>query len=172
MPVAAALRAAGRWDLDRPRDFDADDWWYRCRFSAGGGSMPSRLCFDGLATVADAWLNGTHVLRSESMFTASAIDVSGVLRADNELLLRFHALRPLLAVRRPRPKWRTGLVADQQLRWHRTALLGRIPGWCPPVAPVGPWRPIVLETGRRISVCHTCRPRSMATMGSCERPFR
>ena len=33
MPVAAALRAAGRWDLDHPRDFDADDWWYRCRFT-------------------------------------------------------------------------------------------------------------------------------------------
>ena len=34
MPAAAALRAAGRWDLDHPRDFDADDWWYRCRFAA------------------------------------------------------------------------------------------------------------------------------------------
>ncbi len=97
--------------------------------------------------MADAWLNGTHILRSESMFVANVIDVGGILRDDNELLLRFHALGPLLAVRRPRPKWRTGLVAHQQLRWHRTALLGRIPAWCPPVAPVGPWRPILLEIG-------------------------
>ncbi len=111
-----------------------------------------RLHFEGLATVADAWLNGTHVLRSESMFVASAIDVSGIIRDDNELVLRFHALGPLLAARRSRPKWRIGLVAQQQLRWHRTALLGRIPAWCPPVAPVGPWRPILLESAGSLRV--------------------
>src|SRR6476660_1874901 len=70
MPAAAALRAAGRWDLDRPRDFDAEDWWYRCRFSAADARSHSRLHFDGLATVVDVWLNGTHILRSESMFVA------------------------------------------------------------------------------------------------------
>ncbi len=36
----------------------------------------SRLRFEGLATVVDVWLNGTHILRSESMFVANAIDVS------------------------------------------------------------------------------------------------
>ena len=29
-----------------------------------------RLHFEGLATVADVWLNGTHILRSESMFVS------------------------------------------------------------------------------------------------------
>src|SRR6202011_1391315 len=42
---------------------------------------------------------------------------------------------------------RTRLVSYQGLRWYRTSLLGRMPGWCPPVAPVGPWRPILIETG-------------------------
>jgi beta-mannosidase len=147
MPAAAALRAAGRWDLEHPRDFDAEEWWYRCRFATPDPGPRTRLRFEGLATVADVWLNGTHILRSESMFVAHAIDVGGVLRAGNELVLRFHALGPLLTVRRPRPRWRTGLVAHQQLRWHRTSLLGRIPAWCPPVAPVGPWRPVLLEPG-------------------------
>jgi beta-mannosidase len=146
MPAAAALRAAGRWDLDRPRDFDVEDWWYRCRFSASDASSHSQFRFDGLATVVDVWLNGTHILRSESMFVANTVDVSGILRNDNELVLRFHALGPMLAVRRSRPKWRTGLVASQQLRWHRTALLGRMPAWCPPVAPVGPWRAILVRS--------------------------
>ena len=152
MTAAAALRAAGRWDLNHPRDFDADDWWYRCRFAAPDPETRCRLHFEGLATVADAWLNGTHILRSESMFVATAIDVRGILGADNELVLRFHALGPLLAVRRPRPSWRTGLVVHQQLRWHRTTLLGRIPAWCPPVAPVGPWRPILLESAGSLRV--------------------
>ena len=146
MPVAAALRAAGRWDLEHPRDFDAEEWWYRCRFTALATDAKARLRFEGLATIADVWLNGTHILKSESMFAANVVDVSGVLAANNELFLRFRALAPLLAMKRPRPQRRTRMVTDQQLRWHRTAVLGRAAGWCPPAAPVGPWRPVLLQT--------------------------
>jgi beta-mannosidase len=152
MTVAAALRAAGTWSLDRPRDFDADDWWYECRFTTLDPHSYERLHFDGLATVADVWLNGQHILRSESMFVASAVGVRGLLGADNTLTIRFHALAPLLASNRPRARWRTRLVSHQQLRWHRTTLLGRMPAWCPPVAPVGPWRPIRLERARAVLV--------------------
>lgn len=152
MPAAAALRAAGRWDLDHPRDFDADEWWYRCRFAVADPAARLRLRFEGLATVADAWLNATHILRSNSMFVEHTVRVDGLLRDDNELLLRFHPLLPLLAPRSPRAKWRTSLVAHQQLRWHRTTLLGRMPGWCPPIAPVGPWRAILIQPGSPIDV--------------------
>ena len=50
--------------------------------------------------------------------------------------------------RRGAPVW----SSHQQLRWHRTTLLGRIPAWCPPVAPVGPWRPILLESAGSLRV--------------------
>jgi beta-mannosidase len=146
LPVAAALRAAGRWDLEESRDFDADDWWYRCRFHVDAPNGHHQLHFGGLATLADVWLNGTHILYSESMFMTHTIDVSNLLRTENELTLCFHSLTQALRTRRPRPRWRTGLVAHQQLRWHRTSLLGRIPAWCPPVAPVGPWRPVFLQS--------------------------
>src|SRR5262245_12018755 len=145
MPVAAALRAAGQWDLEHPREFDREEWWYRCRFTALETETKTRLRFEGLATIADVWLNSTHILKSESMFTAHTVDVTGMLATHNELLVRFRALAPLLAMKRPRPRWRTRMVAHQQLRWHRTAVLGRAPGWCPPAAPVGPWRPVLLE---------------------------
>jgi beta-mannosidase len=149
LPAAAALRAAGQWDIDQARDFDAEDWWYRCRFVAPAPAIECgavRLRFEGLATVADVWLNGHHILHSESMFVARAVPIERGLSGDNELVFRFHALSPLLAHSRPRPKWRTKLVSHQSLRWHRTSLLGRMPAWCPPVAPVGPWRPILIET--------------------------
>jgi beta-mannosidase len=42
------------------------------------------------------------------------------------------------------------MVAHQQLRWHRTTLLGRTPGWSPPAAPVGPWRDVWLDTRDRL----------------------
>jgi beta-mannosidase len=146
MPAAAALRACGRWDLEHPRDFDADDWWYRCTFTADFAG-PVRLRFEGLATVADVWLNDRQILHSENMFVAHTVEIPGGLRGANVLALRFHALTPLLGPRRPRPKWRTRLVSHQGLRWYRTSLLGRMPAWCPPVAAVGPWRPILIEAG-------------------------
>src|SRR4051812_42753153 len=75
MTVAAALRETGRWDIDHSRDFDAYDWWYRCRFPFTESSEGVRLRFGGLATVADVWLNGHHILHSESMFLAHTVRV-------------------------------------------------------------------------------------------------
>ena len=58
--AASALRDAGRWGLDDRVDFDAADWWYRCRFAADrrGPWAARALRFGGLATLAEVWLNG------------------------------------------------------------------------------------------------------------------
>lgn len=146
--VASSLEALGEWSFARPRDFDADVWWYRCRFDAPSADTRARvfLGFEGLATHAEVSLNGAPLLRSTNMFTRQERDVTPLLRAtDNTLLIRFEALDTVLRVKRPRPRWKTRLVTQQQLRWVRTTLLGRMPGWSPPVAPVGPWRPVWLE---------------------------
>ncbi len=140
--AAAMLRSAGRWSLDGPpRRFDAEDWWYRTRFTPPslGAAEPFWLGFDGLATVADVWLNGQLILQSSNMFLAHECEVAAwLVRGENHLDIRFHALDALLAAKRPRPRWRVPMVTQQQLRWHRTTLLGRTPGWSPPAAPVGP----------------------------------
>jgi len=141
--VAQALAQAGRWSLREQMDFDARDWWYQCRFQVDS-DLPQVLHFQGLATLAEVWLNGESVLNSENMFLARRIEV-GKLPRDNTLVICFRALNPVLAQRRARPRWKTKLVQQQQLRWIRSTLLGRIPGWSPPVAPVGPWRGILLE---------------------------
>jgi beta-mannosidase len=148
--VAQALLAAGRWDFEHPRDFDAFDWWYRCRFAPGriDPGVPARLRFQGLATRAEVWLNGERILNSDNMFQAHVTDVTLLLQETNALVLCFRALTRALAARRPRPRWKTRLVSHQQLRFIRTSLLGRMPGWSPPVAPVGPWRAISLELWR------------------------
>lgn len=140
-PVASVLK-------DRPARLDAHDWWYRLAFDAppGADTLRTVLGFDGLATVADAWLNGASVLRSENMFHANEVTLRDLRAQGNELLLRFSSLDALLATRRPRPRWRTPMLEHQQLRWFRTTLLGRTPGWSPPVPPIGPWRPVWLET--------------------------
>ncbi len=148
--VASALRAQGRFSWDDRRNFDASEFWYRVRFSTAPASAGEtlRLRCEGLATLADVWLNGEHLLRSENMFLSHAVDVSRLVRSENEIAIRFASLDAALAVRRPRGRWRARLVDRQQLRWFRTTLLGRIPAWTPPAAPVGPWRAVALERYR------------------------
>jgi len=162
--VAQTLFESGDWDFKRPRDFDDQDWWYCCSFQKSAQTANEAaveqwiLRFDGLATLAQVWLNGECILNAENMFVAYEVDVGKLLRADNcsdnrednradnELFICFRAVNTDLAKKRPRPRWKTKLVSNQQLRWMRTSLLGRIPGWSPPVAPVGPWRAITLHS--------------------------
>jgi beta-mannosidase len=74
------------------------------------------------------------------------------LRDDNELVIRFHSLDRLVKAKRPRPRWKAPMIENQQLRWFRTTLLGRTPGWSPPAAAVGPWRDVWLERRRHFEI--------------------
>ena len=145
VPGTVAGVLGGAADTD---DLDAADWWYRVAFDAdpagAGEEVACRL--EGLATVAAIYLNGERILDSGSMFAVHEVDVTGRLREHNELVIRCRALAPLLRQRRrPRARWRTRLVSDQNLRFHRTMLLGRAPGFAPGPPVVGPWRPVALE---------------------------
>lgn len=142
LTAAAALRERGEWSLDAPaRDFDAQDWWFAATFDAPhDGDLV--LGFDGLATLADVTLNGEPLLQSRSMFLQHAVPVRGLRERGNELVVHCRSLQAELGKRRPRPRWRTPMVPNQQLRWMRTTLLGRTPGWSPPAAAVGPWRDV------------------------------
>ena len=93
-PVAAILQANGKWDFDHPLDLDAGDWWYRTTFAAPElpEGSPCQLCFDGLATLAEVWLNGERVLTADNMFRAYQIDIAPHLREDNELVIGFRSL--------------------------------------------------------------------------------
>jgi beta-mannosidase len=153
--AASVLRDAGVWRPGEHHDFDAEDWWFRTSFHAAPVSPDERvtLHLDGIATVADVYLNGEHVLTSDSMFATHTLDVGARLRTDeNRLAIRCRALAPLLRERRrPRARWRTRLV-DGNLRFFRTMLLGRAPGIAPGPAAVGPWREVRLERHRGVTV--------------------
>ncbi len=140
--AASALRDAGlwRWGQDDEVILDGSDWWWRIEVPAGGKAL---LELGGLATLADVWLGDLHLLHSESMFVAHRLEVEA--RSTRQTLaVRCAALGPQLAVRRPRPRWRSLLQRSQQLRWFRTSTLGRNGGWTRWAAPVGPWRRVTL----------------------------
>jgi beta-mannosidase len=136
--AAGAWCDAGRWAVPDAHDFDAEDWWFRTPVTGLAGPQVLRL--DGLATVAEVWWNGALVLRSDSMFQPHRVPVEAT--GDDELAIRFLALRPIVTAKHPRGRWRTRLVEHQHLRWHRTTFLGRMPGWASIAAPVGPWRAV------------------------------
>jgi beta-mannosidase len=149
--AAGALRDAGLWRPGDQRDLDAEEWWFATRFRAERARADEEvvLRLDGVATVAEVRLNGRLVAQGASMFAPAAVDVGALLEGDNELTIRCLPLRELLSQpRKPRARWRTRLVADGNLRFFRTTLLGRAPGFAPGPAPVGPWRPVVLERRR------------------------
>ena len=147
--VAAALHAAGKWDQRDTTNLDDFDWWYRCHFSCDAPNSGGSLEFAGLASLAEVWINGTHVLSSDNMFISHTVDVGNWLLHDNEVVIRFRSLNAELKAKRPRPKWRTRLVSNQNLRWIRTTLLGRMPGWSWTAQPVGLWRSVsFMPSGR------------------------
>jgi len=141
--AGAALRAAGT--PERGADPDAVDWWFRTTLPAHVPTEPGWLLrAQGIATLAEVWLDNRLVLRTESAFVAEEAELAEV-RPGAVLAVRCAALAPLLAQRRrPRARWRSPLVRAQELRWWRTPLLGRS-GDGPSTMPVvGPWRPLTL----------------------------
>ena len=139
-------------------DLDGNDWWFRVRFTVpppdDGEQVVLRL--GGLATVAEAYFNGDLILESQSMFAAHEIDIGSRLQETNELAICCRALAPRLRERRrPRARWRTRLITDGNLRFYRTMLLGRAPGFAPGPAVVGLWRPVTIERRRGARLTHT-----------------
>ena len=140
---------AGALGPDTPA-LDERDWWFRVAVTVpeGGGWC---LVLDGVATIADVYLDGELVLRSESMFLRRRVPL-GDREGPLQVAICCRALAPLLAApRRPRARWRTRL-ADNALRWQRTMLLGRCPGFAPGPAVVGPFRPVRLERHGAVAV--------------------
>ncbi|MCY1665473.1 glycoside hydrolase family 2 protein [Rhizobium sp. SL86] len=138
--LAGALERAGRFDRAAPTNLEHLDAWYRLVLDEAPG--PAVLRFEGLATLAEVFLNGQKILDSESMFEAH--DVPVVLTGRDELALCFRAIGPHLDKKGPRARWRPRMMRSQGLRLLRTTALGFMPGWCPDVVAVGPWRPVSL----------------------------
>ncbi|PWC67883.1 beta-mannosidase [Azospirillum sp. TSH7] len=142
--AAQALQAAGLWSAEDPAPLHDRDVVYRTRLTGHG---PRILRFHGLATIAEVRLDGERILTSDSMYLAHEVPVT--LKGEAELSIRFHALHPVLAAKKGRARWRPKLAEPAGLRFVRTTLLGHMPGWCPPIHAVGPFRPVELveETG-------------------------
>ncbi len=123
--------------LPDPTPLHDHDVWYATVFNARAGE---RLRFLGLAGLAEIWIDGDCVLRSATMFVVHMVTLPRA--GDTRLAIRFRSLNAELRGNSGRSRWRTRLVAASGLRRQRQTLLGHMPGWCPPVHAVGPYRAI------------------------------
>ncbi|TCQ99766.1 glycoside hydrolase family 2 protein [Neorhizobium sp. JUb45] len=154
--VASALRDAKRLDAANPTSLENIDAWYQLDLTseAVGEAV---LRFAGLATITEVYFNDELILTSKTMFEAH--DVPVVLTGSDRLAMCFRAIGPHLAKTGPRARWRPRMMRSQGLRLIRTTALGFMPGWCPDVVAVGPWRAISLlrtaEKARDFSIIAT-----------------
>lgn len=145
--AAAALEAAGRFSREDPMPLHDKDVWYRCRIEPARAGRHILRC-DGLATVCEAWIDGAPLLASDSMYQPLQVEFD--LDGPAELVFCFRALTPHFARKGPRARWRTRLVDEPGLRMVRSTLLGHMPGWCPSVHAVGPWRAMTLAAASEV----------------------
>ena len=101
----------------------------------------------GIATVWDVLVNGAVVASGTSMFERREVGVA-LVAGSNTVEVVVHPLSTWLdeQPRKPRARWRTMVTDEPRLRWARTQVLGRAPGFAPGPPVVGPYRPMVLST--------------------------
>jgi beta-mannosidase len=128
------------WVADR-------DWAYLCRFpSPHGAGGPIRLKFEGLDTLAEAFLNGLALGRFENMFRHYVVDVSQALRPpgqENTLLVIFRSVTGYLDRLQQLPE-HAGLIGKTQYI-RKAGDFGSYLGARPSFIKVGIYADVVLE---------------------------
>ncbi len=139
------------------------DWLYCLEFSAELGFLQNQLCFDGLDTFADVYLNGDLILESENMFLGQRITVQ--LKAKNRLEIHFKSawfegLKRMQAHGGARPLWN----GDPSRLHVRKAQYHYSWDWGPKLVDSGIWQEIRLEQyNARIAEVHI-QPKLEATL--------
>ena len=121
---------------------DDIDATFKTEFDAPLNGM---LRFEGIATLATISVDGAVVANSRSMWVPVEVPLA---RGQHRIEVHCRALAPELEVpRKPRSRWRQKVAGHNNLRWFRTTLNGRAPGFAPGPPVVGLWRPVWFASG-------------------------
>ena len=131
---------------------EKENWLYRVAFQVDSAQLDrgaAELCFEGLDTYADVYLNGSLLLKSDNMFVGYTLPVKSVLRkGENKLMIRFRS-----AVNETLPQWESdgfNYPADNDHSDKRVSVYSRKApysyGWDWGIRLVtsGIWRPVKL----------------------------
>ena len=138
---------------------DKEDWIYRTMFDLTpevAACDHTRLCFEGLDTYADVYLNGERILEADNMFRRWAVEVEELLLdKGNELLIYFHSpIKVALPLYDSLPyhyeAWNDqaangGLIDKKLSPFTRKAGYHYGWDWGPRLVTSGIWRPVELR---------------------------
>jgi Beta-galactosidase/beta-glucuronidase len=129
------------------------DWEYQTHFNyadALSGNSHYEMCFDGLDTYADVYLNDQLILTADNMYDGWRVNVKDFLvHGSNHLRIVFHSV-----IKRTLPLYQeNGFVypANTSQPEPKLSVYSRKPGyhfgwdWGPRLVTCGIWRPICLE---------------------------
>ena len=162
-PVTAmeALIRAGKISGSLMEDGEAEycswvadkSWLYACTFSKPSGSF-TELCFDGLDTDCDIWLNGKKIAEHHTMYLPLRLPVTELLEEENDLMVYFYSPTNLMkwkAERMPE-EWKGVLEPAALLRKAPCDLYRNYLGVTPYFTPVGFFGDIYLETHEKAKI--------------------
>jgi len=130
------------------RAYEGHQWLYRRTFTAPKRAPGERavLCFDGIDTLADVFLNGEKVGEAENMYIAHTFDVTGKVReeAENEVAV---LIRPVLLAARDVTLGELGHTMQGGADHERIRKAAHMFGWdiLPRLAVSGLWRDVRFE---------------------------
>jgi beta-mannosidase len=150
-PQVGRNAAASDWVGDK-------DWAYVCRFATPQRSGNIALLrFEGLDTLADAYLNGQHLGKFENMFREYAVDVTKRLAPvgrENVLVILFSSpLRFMKAAKLPPND--PGVARHKSLRKCHSDF-GSYLGATPHAVKVGVYRDVVLDLVEKSWIDDVC----------------
>ena len=139
---------------------DKEDWIYETSFRVADSMMAANhidLCFDGLDTYADVYLNDVKILKTDNMFRRWRVSVKSALKTEGNILrIYFHS-----PVKIDMPKWEKhpylyGASNDQSenggLIDRKISVFARKAGyhygwdWGPRLVTSGIWRDVYLHS--------------------------
>ena len=145
---------------------DKEDWVYETTFCVDNAILDDEhidLCFDGLDTYADVFLNGSKILKTDNMFRRWHISVKTQIKAgDNTLRVYFHS-----PVKVDLPKWakhpylyqaandqsENGGLLDRKLSvFARKAGYHYGWDWGPRLVTTGIWRSVYLDSWNKARI--------------------
>ncbi len=143
MPASTAADYEARF-----RPFARQDFIYRLRFQPErmAEARHCLLCFEGLDTVCDIFLNGTRLAQTENAFRSYSLDVKEALRpGDNELLLIFRS--PLVEAKKRQQAFGHKFPAhlDLDFMFLRKPAYSFFWDWGPELPVSGIFRPVYLK---------------------------
>ncbi len=92
------------------------DWVYCSEFQADINMRNTAISFSGLDTFADIYLNGTWIGAHEDFYLPQTIDVSGLIRSNNILMIHFHRVCDILNAKEMKPEWTGAVMKCKQIR--------------------------------------------------------